>query len=61
MQTGTASTRSSDINLRSLQTASRLPCMALKEIDASRSFALICLNMIFFYPTASMISLSFPS
>lgn len=58
---GTANTRSSDINLQSLQTASRLHCMALKKIDAFRSFALICLNMIFFYPTASVISFSFSS
>lgn len=48
-------------NLRSLQTASPSHRMALTEIDASGSFALICLNMIFFYPTASMISFSFPS
>lgn len=50
---------SSGTDLQPLQ-STQPACLPLKEIDASGSFALICLNMIFFYPTASTISFSSP-
>lgn len=43
--------------LQSIQPA----CLPLKEMDASGSFALICLNMIFFLPYSFYDFLFFPS
>lgn len=54
------STRSSsDTDLQPAQSI-QIALHSSYATDASRSFALICLNMIFFYPTASAISFSFP-